>query len=407
MGWVVAAMLLQGAVGARPVVGDFRYRREIKVAAGAEAMACAVLDGNVYAHAGVGLEDVRLFGGDGGEVPYVMTSSGTEALGDEAATVLNAGVRGGHVVFDLKMPERAYSQVKLGLAGVDYVATAMVTGLDDVDEKGGTGLGTFTLFDLSGQRLGSNTTVALGEASFPYLHVDLAVSGVAGKAAPVVTVQSAEVPPSREAQTLYTTVAATSAIEQRARESVATFELPARVPVERVSFVVGSAGNFSRTVEVRVPGAGEVVRGEISRVRLKEGGKEVKQEQLEVGAVLGANGQVGVKVEVAVENGDDKPLGIAGVRLEMRERKVCFDVPAGGVQMAYGDAGLGGPVYDYGRLFVAGEAARVGVLEGETVSAGKVVVRPFAERHPGLLWVALVGMVGVLGGVAWKSGRKV
>ena len=36
------------------------------------------------------------------------------------------------------------------------------------------------------------------------------------------------------------------------RESVATFVVPARVPVERVSFVIapGFAGNFSREVKV-------------------------------------------------------------------------------------------------------------------------------------------------------------
>ena len=65
-------------------------------------------------------------------------------------------------------------------------------------------------------------------------------------------VLGAKVPPSREAQTIYTTVAETATIATKGRETVATFVVPAQIPVERVSFVLapGFTGNFSRVVKV-------------------------------------------------------------------------------------------------------------------------------------------------------------
>ena len=42
-------------------------------------------------------------------------------------------------------------------------------------------------------------------------------------------------------------------------------------------------------------------------------------------AILGSNMQGAATVEVAVDNGDDTPLPITAIRLEMRQRKICFD----------------------------------------------------------------------------------
>ena len=107
--------------------------------------------------------------------------------------------------------------------------------------------------------------LGLQEVSFPYLHVDLQVSGAAGKPAPVVTVTGAEVPPSREAQEIYTALAETGSIVQRGKEQVASFDVPARMPVERVTMVMGDDGktNFSRAVQVRA-GVGEGEQEELA-----------------------------------------------------------------------------------------------------------------------------------------------
>jgi hypothetical protein len=238
-------------------------------------------------------------------------------------------------------------------------------------------------------------------------------------------VAGAEVPPSREAETVYSVVAETSAVATVGRESRATFEIPARVPVERVAFVLapGFKGNFSRDVRVtalaekageddRAPLA-ETLSGTILRVHTTEAGREIRTEELGVPATLGANLQSGAKVEVAIENGDDQPLPIAAVRLEMREREVCLDAAAAGgaVALYYGDSRLAAPVYDYDRVFAPSDKALVAELGPETLNPGYRAPaeeeRPFTERHPEVLWIALLAVMCALGVVALRSARNV
>ena len=75
-------------------------------------------------------------------------------------------------------------------------------------------------------------------------------------------------------------------------------------------------------------------------MQLTQAGREIRQQQLSVPATLGANMQGAATVEVAVDNGDDTPLPITAVRLEMRQRKLCFAAPtAQPVTLFYGDDG--------------------------------------------------------------------
>ena len=123
------------------------------------------------------------------------------------------------------------------------------------------------------------------------------------------------------------------------------------MPVERVEFALASGfkGNFSRDVRVTAATAPaakgaaredstsqpdmtddmraplpEIVTGSILRVHTTEAGREIHTEQLTVPAILGANLQRAAKVEVAIQNGDDQPLPIAQVRLQMRQRETVF-----------------------------------------------------------------------------------
>jgi hypothetical protein len=440
---LLGVLLLQAAAGTEPPVANpasMKYERALSVAAGS-GQACAVLDAEIFPHASPSLRDLRIFPvqtAGAREVPYAITLSEAVTEETETARVLNLGAGGGaKIAFDLEMPARAYTGVTLDLdADVhDFIATATVSGMDELGGRAkATALGAFTLFDLETQHLSRDTTLPLQESTFRYLHVVLTVSAAPGGKAPAggfvpAMVEGAEVPPSREAQILYTAVAEASSMVTVGRESKATFELPMRVPVERVEFVpaVGFKGNFSRDVRVtataegveKVPGEEdraplpEVVAGTILRVHANEAGREIRTEQLGVPAILGANLQRPAKVEVAIENGDDQPLPIAAVRLEMRQRKLCFDVPAGGAGLAlyYGDARLAAPVYDYDRLFTASDKALAVELGAEALNPVYVAPaeeeRPFTERHPEVLWIALIAVICVLGVVAIRSSKNV
>jgi hypothetical protein len=450
-------LLVLWQVAAQPVAtpDHLRYERVVNVSGGqaaASGQSCAVLDAEVFAHASAALKDVRLYREAQVErhlveVPYATTLSETLQQESEDARVLNLGERSGRIVFDLEMPHRAYTTVTLDLGAKDFIATATVRGESAPGSAGATALGSFTLFDLTAQHLSHSTSLPLAESSFPYLHVELAMSPAPGVSSSGATlrdpgiVKSASVPPSREAQTIYTTIAQTATLTQRGRQSVATFQMPLRVPIERISFVVAKEfkGNFSREVEIKahaVPGehavAGskrneaddsdvapeeegpphdETLAGTISRVHETEGGRELAEENLSLAAVIGSNMQRPAVLEVAIDNGDDQPLPITSVKLEMRQRKICFDATGGEpLVLYYGDAALEAPVYDYAKLFHPVATPLAASLGEETLNASyrpRSEAKPFTERHPELLWIGLLIVVGILAVTAIRSAKKI
>lgn len=414
----------QGAPPAPRAVTDVqqysRYQRTITLPDGA-GQTCAVIDGQMFSHAAPSLKDARLYQG-AQEIPYAITLSEPAQSDSTAARVLNLGMRGHNIVFDLGMPHQTYTDVELDLAGRDYLATATVTGLDTPQSSNATRLGVFTLFDLATQHLSHSTTLHLQESSFPYLHVVLTASPAPGTHGFTFTprmVKGATVPPSREAQSLYTVVAETTVIARQGRQSVAAFALPERVPVERVSFVLAPnfKDNFSRNVHIfdRPKGtpksAAEAIDGTILRVNLTQAGRKIRQKQLSVPATLGANLQGPASVEVAIDNGNDAPIPIIDVRLEMRQRKLCFSAPtAKPLTLFYGDDGLATPEYDYARLFSVTARTNGAPLGPEQLNPNyrsRPDTRALTERYPDILWVALLAVICSLALVALRSARSV
>ncbi|MBB5345647.1 DUF3999 family protein [Tunturibacter empetritectus] len=404
-----------------------RYERTLTTPSGA-GQSCAIIDPSLFPHAGPSLKDLRLFQ-DNREIPYAITLSEPQQSDNDTATIRNLGLRGRNIVFDLEMPNRPYTELILDLDGHDFLATATVSGTRDPSYTNQTQLGEFTLFDLTSQHLSRSTTIHLQETSLPYLHIELAVSPATGTHTLDVSpqalqkmVQSATVPPSREAQSLYTTAVQTTAVSQRGPKTVATFALPQRIPIERVSFSISPAfkANFSRDISITdhptatpnpADGLSETLAGTILRVHLTQAGREIRQEQLSVPATLGSNMQSAATVEVAVNNGDDAPLPITAIRLEMRQRKICFDAPAAQpLTLFYGDAALTAPQYDYTRLFSPSSefhAANLGPEQFNSAYRDRPDARPLTDRHPHLLWIALLIVICILAIVAIRSSKTV
>src|ERR1039458_2041823 len=185
---LLGLLLWQGVPGNEPPPANpqfMKYEGALRIGAGT-GQACAVLDAQIFPHAEPSLTDLRIFptqGGTGREVPYAITLSEAVTEETEPARVLNLGSSGssgaGRIVFDLEMPDRAYTGVTLDLDPEihDFLATAVVTGLDSLGGKAkSTALGEFTLFDLASQHLSRDTTMPLQESTFHYLHLVLNVS---------------------------------------------------------------------------------------------------------------------------------------------------------------------------------------------------------------------------------------
>jgi hypothetical protein len=77
----------------------------------------------------------------------------------------------------------------------------------------------------------------------------------------------------------------------------------------------------------------------------------------------------------------------------------------------YGDPALAAPVYDYERLFVAADKPLVATLGPEQMNP-QFTPRPepplpFTQRHPQLLWIALIAAICALGAVALRASKNV
>jgi hypothetical protein len=418
----------------KPTLHSFAYARQILITPTSPAnnspYACAVLDANVFAHTDAALSDLRLFDPNShDELPYAVTLSRT-APNSDPARILNLGLKSpSDLSFDLAMPSRPYSSVDLTLNAQDFLASAKITGLKSLTGKAPVYLGNFTLFDLTSQRLGRNSSLAVAESTFPYLHIELKLTPAPGndtlKVDPAI-VAAAEVPPSRQAQTVYTGVAQSVTVAERPRETVATFLIAAHVPVERVTVVLdpSETSNFSRPVTVtahanpatqrsedaEASAQPEQISGAISRVDLFTAGQQIHSESFSFPAILGANAQSPATVEVAIQNGDDRPLKIRSVQLEMRQRKLCFSPTGGTAILAYGAPGVPVPVYDFDRIFNPAAPVRVATLAPERANplyvAPPAEKKSLTERYPQLLWLALVLVVATLGLIAFRSAKR-
>jgi hypothetical protein len=403
-----------------------RYQREIVLPPQASGQACLTLDAAVFAHTeSTGASDVRIYGHDTErdfEVPFAMTESGPSTLDAAPATLGNVAARDGVLVFDLSMPQGDYTEVDLDLKAKNFVGAAQVTA---VDARGRPQpLGTAALFDLSAQGLARSTVLPLPDVSYLTLHVQLRLVDLEGRPMPVdpSMVVGATVPPSREDQTAYTTVASASEIEQQGHSSAATMIVPAHVPIERAQFVLQPYfdGEFLRDATVaatpmekgwEATGAAEGVSGHIFRVTRSAlaGVPPITAQTLAINTVIGANLRSPAKVIASVDNGSAAPLPIARVDLQMRERKLCFLArPGTSYTLRYGNPELSAPSYSYARHFVPAPQPAVAALGSEQKNPMYVPAGADQEQQrPGrdLPWILLIAGVTVVGVTALQYVR--
>ncbi len=424
-GALLAAVLWQSPllvnIGAPARPEHLRYARSVHVLSGGSGMSCAVLDATVLAHtASSAHSDLRLFGRLPGqpesEVAYTLTESGPEPVADTEAAAEHVTVSGNRLSFDLRMPARPYSEVKLRLRMQNFVATAAVEGRGVHGE--GQPLGSVAVYDLSGQHLGHWSSLLLGELNWPVLHVVLDVRTPAGAPLADLTtamVGGAEVPPSRLRQTLYVPTVSTRVIDQRGFLSIAMLRVPAHVPVERVAIDVapGFTANFAREVTVsaradRAPitDTEALDAGAIAHVSLPSGDPRlypiaVREDALD--ATLGATLVRPATVLVAINNNGRGPLPIRSVTLEMRERKVCFFADRESIYtLRYGDEALTAPAYDESALKLQSTflEAQLGPERENPHFQARHDSRPLLTRHPELFWLVVLLCGGMMGGSA-------
>jgi len=270
---------------------------------------------------------------------------------------------------------------------------------------------------LTRQRLGRSTVLHLPELDFRFLHFS-----VAGPLRPEsITGLSVERLPASQPQ--YLTVAESAQVTQKGRSSILEFTVPAHVPVDRISFVPGAQpALFSRDVSIHAeaiappastdgaePERPVTASGNLIRVHNIQDGHKIHEERLTINAPW-TDFATAAKWTVTIDNGDDAPLALARVRLQMLRRKLCFEAAANArYGLYYGDPALTAPQYDYATLFASqadASLAAIGTEQPNPVHQPRPDERPFTEKHPALLWVALVAVVALLGGLALRSVKR-
>lgn len=382
-----------------PSVSHSKYQRAVQVSAPGQNY--VAIDESTWRHARSDLGDLRLISGDA-EVPYaIAVQRGSFEQDRKELSVLQQASIQGKTQFLIDMSGLAeYDHVQLNLATRNFVAHAHIEGQDDPHARTWAGLGNTILYDLSRENLGSNTMLRIPRATYRYLRVT-----IDGPVAPR-EIEGAVSERAEENPAVWRDVSASPTQAQVGKDTVFSFSVPDSIPVERVTFQIAASGsNFRREVEIRDEKDGWIGSGEIERVHMIRAGQKIDSEQQTV--TLSANGHNTFKV--IVHNGDDRPLKFTGIRLQQLERRAYFDVPAPTqLVLYYGDEKLNPPVYDYAKLFQQtknGVAAQLGPENSNTAFAERPDDRPWSDRHPAVLWIAIVAAVLGLGTVALRSMR--
>lgn len=390
----LTALVLFAAVSAS--LPYFKYERPVISSGGGQHY--IVVDETIWAHANTNLGDLRLYAGQT-ETPYALVvEHGSVEHDRQDVPVLQQAIVGGKTQFLIDMSSLAeYDHVNLRLATKDFVAHARTEGQDDLHGQQWAGLGDNILYDLSKENLGSYTVLRLPRSTYKYLRVT-----IDGPVKPEdVTGATSEV--RQEQKPAWRVVTRVYGQEQHGRETVLNFRIPDNVPVERLVVEIDPAQpNFRREIVIQDESGRIIGSGEINRIHMVRAGKKIDSEQQEA-SFYGA-GQKAIKI--MIQNGDDPPLKITGARLEQHERRVYFDAGSSPLTLYYGDEKLSTPVYDYAKLFQEEKNASAAQLGAETANADytrRPDERPWSERHPALLWTAIVAAVLVLGGLALRS----
>jgi hypothetical protein len=411
---LAVALLTIAAVS--PEIRYFSSERPVQNTPQRPMQTCLILDAQLFAHASSQFSDLRLYH-DSKETPYVIHLSAPVQARETSIVPMNLGERGDQISFDAAMPEGSYSDIQLDIAGQDFIATVTVSGSQAQTDSSQTKLGSYTIFDLSRQKLGRSTILHIPTSDFRYLHFQ-----IAGPLSPQsITGVAVDKLPASEAR--YETVAQSSSVTQKGHASVLEFTVPALVPVDRLAFTVGpQPANFSRNVTISVtavepppvtdavePPRPQTVTGNILRIHTVQNGHRIDEENLDIDTP-GTTLDKPAKWTVTVDNGDDSALAIQSVHLQMLQRTLCFEAAGSGqYTLFYGDAALTAARYDYATLFTPqtdAAQATAGPEQRNPEYQPRPDQRPLTERYPGLLWGALVFVIATLAAIAFRSAKR-
>jgi hypothetical protein len=413
---IFSLLLVLGAFGAVALSADlpsawraWRYSRAIEPGH-ADALNFITLDREVFSHTESQLADLRIIDDLGQEIPYEVRSQITpppEPVRVAATLRENSFVPGKftQVVLDLGEHTGFHNNLRVLTNESDFINWAEVAASDDAHlwriVNARAPISRFRKENLEG-----NQTVRYSENNARYLRLRIQeasqtfeVTGVEVFSSPAMKAESpaetgvlltAMLPPDSDtvpSQTQWTVDLGSAAI-----------------PVAKFTFVT-TQPEFYRAVrlltstdqkEWQPVGGGEIHRFVVN-------GKP--EESLAV-QCYGMWGPRYWRVEVL--NANDAPLNAVHLSLMMPLRFVLFyPMQNHSYRLIYGNARATSPQYDLSRTLhiQANEVVAHLDLGAEEATSNYTDPRPFTERHPNLLWIALGVAVMLLGSAALRAMR--
>lgn len=406
----LGAVLLAAAFLAGPSIPYFKHQRPVQAQPGGQRY--VAVDEQIWKNARPDLGDLRLYNGQQ-EVPYaLLVERGSRESDNKDVRVLQQSVVGGKTQFMIDMSEVAeYDHIDLKLATKNFVAHARVEGQEDLHGTQWALLAESILYDLSKEKLGGNSILRLPLSTYKYLRVTIdgpvKPEDVLGAASEFrqenkAVWRAVGGPPTVAEMTM--SAARNDPSRRNGKATVLTFAVPENVPIDRVTLDIDAAQpNFRRSVQVTNDKDAFIGSGEINRVHMVRSGQKIDSDDHDV-----SFSAVGHKtIKIIIDNGDDPPLKLKSARLQQLEHRLYFEGSTSApLTLYYGDEKLEAPVYDYAKLFLLAKDAAPAQLGGEEANAaytGRPDERPWTEKHPAVLWIAIVAAVLVLGAIALRS----
>jgi hypothetical protein len=408
---VLAALLLAaaGAGAEAPPVGSFE--RSIQARPGKVTLA---LDRDVYERARADLGDLRVLDDQGQQVPYLLERMwpAVEA-GPRQPRVLNrAFVRGesSSVTLDFGEPVLK-SELVLALGGDNFRRRVSVEGRNRQDERWETLTDGAYVFAVPPPAAARYESVSLPENDFPLLKVTVYNGPDDRQPVEIGPVSARPLqrrrPLEREVRLPLRPLEDAQSHETRVVADLGARHQPFRALVLEVGDTQFFRGVLLEAREEAPVGPEQEplwrALGEGTIYRYDEGGERRERLRLDV---AGRERMLRLRIR----NRDDRALDLRGLSVVTPVERLVFEARAGRrYRLVYGDERIAAPVYDIART-VADPALWIAqATEGRLSQAARVVraapLPPWTERHPGLVWGALTGLVALLGGITWRALR--
>lgn len=383
---VVAALALLAAAPASALdASSFRWERTLDVEGG---LAAFEPDGPMYEHAAVGFGDLRVLDAQGRQVPWrPRYVRGDRQL--QVAKLLNAGTQGGAAVALLDFGPKRFvrERIQLNVPLEPFVGRAEVYGSDD--RRTFTRLSSTAIYDVRGATRAASVAVVFPPSDFRYYRIRATgVKEIRGATAEAVVAAGA--PVRRPAEIV---------VRQEERRTVIDADVRYRgLWVHELRFA-SSTPTFDRPVNISGSMDG--------RAFFVAGGGRIYR--------FGETGETTVPVNsryrylrIRVANGDDEPL--RDLRLTLRAYRDYILLAPGFTppyRVLYGGPAVR-PEYDFARREVRGQptVAVLGPERRNEVFEQPTDTRPFAERHPGLITVALALAAAALAAAGFFALRR-